>query len=209
VIDLEKATWQLPIRVPPSPSVKSAAAPRPARLPRQLGAPPALSVVEEEDLDKDVDMEESDDDDALEQAEPRRITALSDFLKGHLLGNANPSIGLTRNLIFLVCKFFGGSIHPVLFSLRRDGHLPADVSNETLVDEFTRPPTDYTPSPLGSKPTPRDSHTTLTRVGLVPVGVQPPVTSSAAHLSTPAADAPTTCAFGMPFQAPRAQERIV
>jgi len=35
VIDLEKATWQLPIRVPPSPSVKSAAVPRHTRLPEQ------------------------------------------------------------------------------------------------------------------------------------------------------------------------------
>jgi len=209
VIDLEKATWQLPIRVPPSPSVKSAAAPRPARLPKQPGAPPALSVVEEEDQDRDVDMEESDDNDALERAEPRRITALSDFLKGRLLGNANPSIGLTRNLIFSVCKFFGGSIHPVLFSLRRDGHLPADVSNETLVDEFTRPPSDYATSPPGSKPPPHDSRTTLMQVGLVPVGVQPPTALGAVHSSTPTADTPTTCAFSTPFRAPHALERVI
>jgi len=152
VLDLEKAAWQLPIKVPPSPSVKSAAAPRHARLPGQMAAPPALSVVEEEDPDKDVDMEESDDESVLEQVEPGRITALSNFLCGRLLGNADPKVGLTRMLILLVCKFFGGSIHPVLFSLRRDGHLPVDVPNEVLVDEFTRPPSGYSTSPPGSKP---------------------------------------------------------
>jgi len=193
VIDLEKATWQLPIRVPPSPSVKSAAVPRPSRLPRTADAPPALSIVEEED--KDMDMEESDDEAVLEQDEPTRITALSDFLKGRLLGNANPSVGLTRNLIFSVCKFFGGSIHPVLFSLQRDGHLPADVSNETLVDEFTRPPTDYASSPSGSKQLPHYCHTTLTRVGLDPLNVQPPTSLSATHSGAHAVDVPTDCAF--------------
>jgi len=205
VIDLEKATWQIPIRIPPSPSVKSAAAPRHARLPEQKTVPPALSVVEEEDLDGDVDMEESDGDDFLEQVEPKRVTALSDFLKGRLLGNANPSVGLTRNLIFSVCKFFGGSIHPVLYSLRRDGHLPVDVSDTVLVDEFTRPPTGYSTSPPGSEPLPLDCHTALTRVGLDPLdpeplqvpgdpsGIQPPLARSAAHSSAPAVEQPTTC----------------
>jgi len=192
VIDLEKATWQLPIRVPPSPSVKSAAAPRHAHLPEQTTVPPALSVVEEEDMERDVDMEEEDDESVLEQVEPKRITALSDFLKGRLLGNSNPSVGLTRSLIFSVCKFFGGSIHPVLYSLRRDGHLPVDMTNETLVDEFTRPPTDYATSPPGSKPLPHDCHTTLTRVGLDPSGSKPPSVHGAAHRGTPAAAMPTT-----------------
>jgi len=205
VIDLEKATWQLPIRVPPSPSVKSAAAPRHARLPGQPIAPPALSAVEEEDLGGDVDMEDSDDDNVLEQVEPARVTALSNFLCGRLLGNANPVVGLTRNLIFSVCKFFGGSIYPVLYSLRRDGHLPNTVSDTTLHDEFTRPPTDYAPSPPGSKPLPHDCHTTLTRVGLDPSdavpprvpgdpsGGQPPLARSAVHSDSPLADQPTTC----------------
>jgi len=193
VIDLEKATWQLPIRVPPSPSVKSASAPRPARLPKPPGAPPALSVVEEEGSEEDMVMAGSDDDTAPIEPEPSRITALSDFLKGCLLGNANPSVGLTRGLIHSVCKFFGGSIHPVLYSLRRDGHLPVDVSNETLVDEFTRPPTEYDHSPPGCKPLPRDSHTTLTRVGLVPLGLQPPSVPSAVRPGEPAADEPSAC----------------
>jgi len=203
VIDLEKATWQLPIRVPPSPSVKSAAAPRHARLPEQPVAPPALSVVEEEDLDDDVDMEDSDGDNVLERVEPARVTALSEFLCGRLLGNANPVVGLTRNLIFSVCKFFGGSIYPVLHSLRRDGHLPNDVTDATLHDEFTRPPTDYASSPPGSKPLPHDCHATLTRVGLdpsnaippqdpgSPSGGQPPLAQSAVHSGNPAADQPT------------------
>jgi len=211
VIDLEKATWQLPIRVPPSPSIKSAVAPRHTRLPEQPAAPPALSVVEEENLNEDIDMEESDDDDVLEQVEPKCVTALSDFLSGRLLGNANPSVGLTRNLIFSVCKFFGGSIHPVLFSLRRDGHLPVDVPNETLVDEFYRPPTDYTTSPPGSKPLPHDCHTTLTRVGLDPdgteppqvhdnpSGVQPPLARSAVHSDAPAVVQPTICKRHRPW----------
>jgi len=211
VIDLEKATWQLPIRVPPSPSVKSAAAPRHTRLPEQPVAPPALSVVEEEDLDGDVDMEESDKDSFLEQLEPNRITALSDFLCGRLLGNANPVVGLTRSLIFSVCKFFGGSIHPVLFSLRRDGHLPADVSNETLVDNFTHPPTNYTTSPPGSKLLPHDCHTTLMQVGLDPSGteppqvpsnpsgLQPPLVWSAAHSGTPVVAQPTACKRHRPW----------
>jgi len=197
VIDLEKATWQLPIRVPPSPSVKSAPAPWHAQLPKQTAVPPALSVVEEENPDGDVDMEESDDKSLLEQIEPTRITALSDFLCGRLLGNSNPVVGLTRSLIFSVCKFFGGSIHPVLFSLQRDRHLPSDVSNETLVDEYTRPPSEFSPSPPGSKPLPHDCHTTLTRVGLVPIssgpprgpggasGVLPPV-QNAVHSGSPA-----------------------
>jgi len=193
VLDLEKATWQLPIRVPPSPSVKSAAAPRPTRPPGQTVAPPALSVVEEEDLDKDVDMEESDDKSVLESIEPTRITALSNFLCGRLLGNANPVIGLTRNLIHSVCKFFGGSIHPVLFSLRRDGHLPADVSNETLVDEFTRPPSGYSTSPPGSKLLPHDCHTTLTRVGLDPSNTMLPPAHGAVHRGTTVAGVPATC----------------
>jgi len=205
VIDLEKATWQLPIRVPPSPSVKSAAAPRHSRLPEQPVAPPALSVVEEEGLDDDMDMEESDEDSFLEQLEPKRVTALSDFLCGRLLGNANPVVGLTRSLILSVCKFFGGSIHPVLYSLRRDGHLPAGVSNETLVDEFTHPPTGYTTSPPGSKPLPHDCHATLIRVGLDPSGTeppqipgdpsdpQPPLVRSAAHSGAPAVDQTTAC----------------
>jgi len=193
VIDLEKATWQLPIRVPPSPSVKSAAAPRHARLPEQMVAPPALSVVEEEDLEKDVDMEESDDESILEGIELGCVTALSNFLCGRLLGNANPAIGLTRNLILSVCKFFGGSIHPVLFSLRRDRHLPVDVSNETLVDEFTRPPSGYSTSPLGRKPLPHDCHTTLTRVGLDPAGTEPLPVHGAVHHGAPVATVPITC----------------
>jgi len=162
VIDLEKATWQLPIRVPPSPSVKSAAVPRPTCLPKVPGVPPALSVVEEEEQDADMDVEDSDDDAVLVQSEPARITALSNFLKGRLLGNANPSVGLTRSLIDSVCQFFSGSIHPVLYSLRRDGHLPVDVSNETLVDKFTHPPSDISTSPPGSKLTPHYCHTALT-----------------------------------------------
>jgi len=203
VLDLEKATWQLPIRVPPSPSVKSAAAPRHARLPGQTTAPPTLSVVEEEDLDKDVDMEESDDESVLEQIEPGRITALSNFLCGRLLGNANPVVGLTRNLIHSVCKFFGGSIHPVLFSLRRDGHLPVGVSNETLVDEFTRPPSSYSTSPPGSKLLPHDCHTTLTRVGLDPSGAKPPLAHGAVRLGTPVADRPATCmSRALPWELP-------
>jgi len=198
VLDLEKAMWQLPIRVPPSPSVKSAAAPRHVRLPEQTAAPPALSVVEEEELDKDVDMEESDDESILEQVEPGRITALSNFLCGRLLGNANPVVGLTRNLILSVCKFFGGSIHPVLFSLRRDGHLPPNVSNETLVDEFTRPPSGYSTSPPGSKLLPHDCHTTLTRVGLDPSSAKPPPVHGAARHGTTVADEPTTCMSKVP-----------
>jgi len=201
VLDLEKATWQLPIRVPPSPSVKSAAAPRNAPLPERTAAPPALSVVEEEELDKDVDMEESDDESVLEQIEPGRITALSNFLCGRLLGNANPVVGLTRNLIHSVCKFFGGSIHPVLFSLRRDGHLPVDVSDATLVDEFTRPPSGYSTSPPGSKLIPPDCHAALTRVGLVPVGTKAPPARGAVHLGTTAAAVPTACMSRRPFRA--------
>ena len=204
VIDLEKATWQLPIRVPPSPSVKSAPAPQHAPLPKQAAVPPALSVVEEENPDGDVDMEESDDESILERLEPTRITSLSEFLCGRLLGNSNPVVGLTRSLIFSVCKFFGGSIHPVLFSLRRDGHLPSDVSNETLVDEYARPPSEFSPSPPGSKLLPHDCHTTLTRVGLVPInsgppqgpsgtsGVLPPILS-AAHSGEHAVDQSADC----------------
>ena len=191
VLDLEKATWQLPIRVPPSPSVKSAAAPRHARLPGQPAAPPALSVVEEEGLDLDVDMEESDDESVLERAEPPCITALSNFLCGRLLGNADPVVGLTRKLICSVCKFFGGSIHPVLFSLRRDGHLPVDVSNETLVDEFTRPPSNFSTSPPGSKPLPHYCHTALTGAGLDPISTEPPLVQGAERLDTPLAPVPT------------------
>ena len=161
-------------------------------------------MVEEEDLNEDVDMEESDDNNILEQVEPKRVTALSDFLKGRLLGNANPSVGLTRSLIFSVCKFFGGSIHPVLYSLRRDGHLPAGVSNETLVDEFTRPPTNYTTSPPGSKHLPRDCHTTLTRVGLDPISTEPPPVQGAVHLGAPVAPVPTTCmSDALPRELPR------
>jgi len=199
VLDLEKATWQIPIRVPPSPLVKSAAAPRHNRPADQSAAPPALSVVEEEVLDKDVDMEESDDENVLEQIEPGRITALSNFLCGRLLGNADPVVGLTRGLIRSVCKFFGGSIHPVLFSLRRDGHLPADVSNETLVDEFTRPPSGYSTSPTGSKLPPHDCHTTLTRVGLEPTGAAPPLAHGAVHHGTPTAEVPTACMSTAPL----------
>jgi len=203
VLDLEKATWQLPIRVPPSPSVKSAAAPCHTRLPGQTAAPPALSVVEEEVLDRDVDMEDSDDESVLEQIEPGRITALSNFLCGHLLGNANPVVGLTRNLIHSVCKFFGGSIHPVLFSLWRDGHLPADVSDETLFDEFTRPPSGYSTSPPGSKLLPGNCHTTLTRVGLDPSSAKPPLAHGAVRLGTPVADRPTTCmSRALPWELP-------
>jgi len=200
VLDLEKATWQIPIRVPPSPSVKSAAVPRHTRPAEQSAAPPALSIVEEEALDKDVDMEESDDEGILEQIEPGRVTALSNFLCGRLLGNANPVVGLTRGLIASVCKFFGSSIHPVLFSLRRDGHLPADISNETLVDEFTRPPSGYSTSPTGSKLLPHDSRTTLMRVGLDPTGTMPPLAHGAERHGTPAADMPVTCmSFAPPW----------
>jgi len=203
VLDLEKATWQLPIRVPPSPSVKSAAAPRHARLPGQTAAPPTLSAVEEEELDKDVDMEESDDENVLEQIEPGRVTALSNFLCGRLLGNADPVVGLTRNLIHSVCKFFGGSIHPVLFSLRRDGHLPADVPNEVLVDEFTRPPSGFSTSPPGSKPLPRYCHTALTGAGLDPISTEPPVAQDAVRLGTPLAAVPTTCmSLVLPWRLP-------
>jgi len=193
VLDLEKATWQIPIRVPPSPSVKSTAAPRHTRPAEQSAAPPALSVVEEEVLDKDVDMEESDDEDILERVEPTRVTALADFLCGRLLGNTNPVIGLTRSLINSVCKFFGGSIHPVLFSLRRDGHLPADLSNETLIDEFARPPSGYSTSPTGSKLLPHDCHTALTRVGLDPAGTVPHPVHGAVRHGTPTADVPVAC----------------
>jgi len=193
VLDLEKATWQLPIRVPPSPSVKSAAAPRHARLPGQPAAPPALSVVEEEGLDVDVDMEESGDESVLEQEEPSRITALSNFLCGRLLGNADPVVGLNRKLIHSVCKFFGGSIHPVLFSLRRDGHLPVDVSNEVLFDEFTRPPSEFSASPPGSKPLPHYCHAALTGAGLDPIGTEPPFVQGAVRLGSPVAPVPTEC----------------
>ena len=156
-------------------------------------------------MDDNIDMEESDDENILEQVEPKRITALADFLKGRLLGNANPSVGLTRSLIFSVCKFFGSSIHPILYSLRRDGHLLVDVPNETLVDKFYRPPTDYAASPPGSEHLPHNCHTTLTRVGLVPSGavppqvtgspsgVQPLLARSAVHSGTPVVDQPATC----------------
>jgi len=151
VIDLEKATWQLPIRVPPSPSVKSAPVPRHAQLPRQPGAPPALSVVDEEGMDVD---DSDDDDDILERAEPARVTKLSDFLCYRLLGDTNPHVGLTRNLISSICAFFGGSIHPVIFSLRRDGHLPHDLSDQALGDEFNVFLDDQNTVSPGSKPPP-------------------------------------------------------
>ena len=149
VIDLEKATWQLPIRVPPSPSVKSAAAPHHAQLLKQPGAPPALSVVEEEDMDVD-----DSDDDILERAEPSRVAKLSDFLCHRLLGDANPHVGLTRNLISSISAFFSGSIYPVIYSLRRDGHLPPGLSDQTLGDEYNVFLEDHSAVPFGSKPSP-------------------------------------------------------
>jgi len=156
VLDLEKASWQLPIRVPPSPSVKSAPAPRPAPLPARPGVAPALSLVDEEEEDneeKDMDVDDSESD-FLEQVEPLRVTRLSDFLCQRLLGDTDPHVGLTRNLILSVCKFFGGSIHPVIFSLRRDGHLPPGVSDQALGDEYNVFLDDRAAASSGSKPPP-------------------------------------------------------
>jgi len=133
-----------------------------------------------------MELDDSDDEslNALENAEPSRIVRLSDFLCGRLLGNADPKVGLTRSLISAISVFYGGSIIPVLTSLRRDGHLPWDVTEEALENEFASFALAPMTPQIGSKPTPHDSHTTLTGVGLVPGGTQPPLMQSTSMQST-------------------------
>jgi len=147
IISLEKSTWELPIpqipgtpRIPASPS-QSVMRPRP---PVRV-AP--MSVIEEGSASQAAEDASSVASDARMSiaAPPLRanppyhvIDSLVKFLMLQLTGNLSDGTGLTEAKIQFLCKSHKGSLPAVLDSLRRDGWLPASVSNQVMSFEYDR-----------------------------------------------------------------------
>jgi len=147
IISLDRSAWELPVppapgtpRVPPSPSRPLPKAPftRPA-------AP--LSVIEEIGSKMDTDDAVSAVSDVrLSIAAPppvdnppyQVVDTLIRFLNLQLAGSITQGMGLTESRIQLLCKSHKGSLPAVLASLRRDGWLPASVSDQVMSYEYGR-----------------------------------------------------------------------
>jgi len=148
IIHLEKSSWELPVpkipdtplRIPASPSGLMTRPQRPT-------GPPPLTVVNEES-------ERAATDDAISVDEDARMSVaafpphddppygvvdnLIKFLMLQLHGNITEGMGLTEAKIQLLCKSHKGSLPAVLSSLRREGWLPASVSDQVMSFEYDR-----------------------------------------------------------------------
>jgi len=148
IISLEKSSWELPIpqipgtplRIPASPSRLTAKPQKPMQT-----AP--LSVVGEESAGAAADDASSMDEDARmsiaappPQDDPPYgvVDNLVKFLMLQLHGNIMEGMGLTEAKIQLLCKSHKGSLPAVLASLRREGWLPASVSDQVMSFEYDR-----------------------------------------------------------------------
>ena len=147
IISLEKSTWELPIpqipgtpRIPASPSRPLPKLHRPVRV-----AP--MSVIEEKSVSQAADDAASVISDTrmsiaappLKEDPPYHVVDnLIKFLLLQLAGNMSDGAGLTEKKIQFLCKSHKGSLPAVLDSLRRDGWLPASVSNQVMSFEYDR-----------------------------------------------------------------------
>ena len=147
IISLEKSTWELPVPNPPgTPKIPNSPSRSPAvpRLPMRV-AP--MSIIEEGGSSVAADEASSVRSEArmsiaapLPMDDPpyHLIDSLVRFLMLQLTGDALVGVGLTESKIQFLCKSHKGSMDAVLDSLRRDGWLPASVSNHVMTMEFER-----------------------------------------------------------------------
>jgi len=148
IISLDKSSWELPIpqipgtplRVPASPLWATAKPHQPTRT-----AP--MSVIEEGSAELAADNASSVDGDTRmsiaappPQADPPYgvVDNLIQFLMLQLHGNITEGMGLTGSKIQFLCKSHKGSLPVVLSALRREGWLPASVSDQVMSFEYDR-----------------------------------------------------------------------
>jgi len=148
IIHLEKSSWELPMPKVPSTPLRVPALPsRPVAKPQRptRGAP--LSVVGEESAKAATDDTLSVDEDARmsiaalpPQDDPPYsvVDNLVKFLMLQLHGNITEGMGLTEAKIQFLCKSHKGSLPAVLTLLRREGWLPASVSDQVMSFEYDR-----------------------------------------------------------------------
>ena len=145
IISLEKLTWELPIpQVPGTPKV-TASPSRPPVKPHRAASP--LSIIEEGSVSQAADDASSvitDTRMSIVAAPPCEdlpyhvMDSLIKFLMLQLHGNITDGAGLTELKIQFPCKSHKGSLPAVLDSLRRDGWLPASVSNQVMAFKYDR-----------------------------------------------------------------------
>jgi len=147
IISLDRSAWELPVppapgtpRVPPSPS-----RPLPKIPPTRVTVP--LSIIEERSSRMDTDDAASVASDArlstaaappIDDPPYQVVDTLVRFLSLQLARSMMPGMGLTESRIQLLCKTHKGSLPAVLASLRRDGWLPASVSDQVMSYEYGR-----------------------------------------------------------------------
>jgi len=166
IISLEKSTWELPIpQVPGTPRIPASPSQPLPKLRQPLRVAP-MSVIEEGSISgaaEDASSVASDARMSIAAPPPRDdppyhvIDSLVKFLLLQLAGNLSDGTGLTEAKVQFLCKSHKGSLPAVLDSLRRDGWLPASVSNQVMSFEYdqfllgTPPPQPsgwYSPLPL-------------------------------------------------------------
>ena len=145
IISLEKSTWEMPIpRLPGTPKVPASPS-RPLADARQPVRVAPMSMIEERSEGQTADDASSvDKDTRMSIAAPppqgdvpyHVVDSLIKFLMLQLHGNITEGQGLTESKIQFLCKSHKGSLPAVLDSLRRDGWLPASVSNQVMVFEY-------------------------------------------------------------------------
>ena len=158
IISLEKSTWELPIpKVPGTPRVPASPSQPLTKLRLPLTRAP-MSVIEEGSTSQVADDTSSVASGARMSiaAPPPRddppyhmVDSLVKFLLLQLAGNLTGQGGLTESKIQFLCKSHKGSLPAVLDSLRRDGWLPASVSNQVMAFEYDRFILGTPPQPSG------------------------------------------------------------
>jgi len=148
IISLEKSSWELPVpRVPGTPLRVPASPSRLAARPQKPARAASLSAVEEgskEDLVDDASSVNGDARMSIAAPPPRDdppysvVDSLVKFLMLQLHGNITEGMGLTEAKIQFLCKSHKGSLPMVLASLRREGWLPASVSDQVMSFEYDR-----------------------------------------------------------------------
>jgi len=171
IISLEKSTWELPIpNIPGTPRVPASPSRPLPRLHQQLRAAPMTAIVEDGESRATDDASSILADERMSIAAPppgdnppyHIIDSLIKFLMLQLAGNISDGAGLTEAKIQFLCKSHKGSLPAVLDSLRRDGWLPASVSNQVMSFEYDRFIMGTPPQPSGWCPHHRSRRTLCT-----------------------------------------------
>jgi len=152
IISLEKSMWEIPVPRAPShnkiPTSPSRPKPRDPAGPSRPKAPLTAVPEERDSVMEDAASSALDDEEDTRMSVPAPpppvdppfgvVDSLIKFLLLRLHGNISSRRGLTENLIQSLCKHHKGSLPTVLVSLRRDGWLPASISNQVMAFEYDK-----------------------------------------------------------------------